>query len=212
MPREKRFVSAVVLAAGMSSRLGRPKQLVSLGSRPLLEGVLDAIRGSKVRGVVVVLGHESDEVARRVRLRPAERVVVNPDYSRGLSTSVKAGIRAVSPGASAVLLVLADQPFLSTALVDRIVDAYLASAARVVAPTRRGLQGNPVLVDRSLFPEVLGVEGDVGAKPVIARHRDETVFIEVEEQDALLDVDTEEDLRRARSILRRAHPRKRPSA
>ncbi len=200
--RGHRIVSAVVLAAGSSKRLGRLKQLARLEGRPLLERTLEAVRRSKVDQVIVVIGDEASEVRRKVDLSRFI-VVVNNSFKEGMSTSIKLGLSALDRRAAAALIVLADQPFLSASLIDGIVELFQKSEALIVAPTYGGVQGNPVLISRRLFSEVSAISGDIGAKALLGRHSADLLEYPVEPE-LLIDIDTPRDLAIARKILKKA--------
>lgn len=194
------MISALVLAAGSSSRMGTPKPLVDIGGRPMLGRVLDAVRGSRVGETIVVLGADAD----RVRALPdlaGLRVVENPAHAEGMSTSLKAGTAALGPGSTAFLVVLGDAPFLRSATIDALVAARERSGARIVLPVYAGIRGNPVLIDRSLAPEVDRISGDRGCRALRLHHPEESVEVPVDDPGVLIDLDTPEDVRRAEELL-----------
>jgi molybdenum cofactor cytidylyltransferase len=184
-------VSIVILAAGGSSRLGRPKQLLQLGGEPLLRHTIRHALASRANDVIVVLGNEADAIAEAVG-DLGQRTVVNPAYVDGQSTSLVAGIRAVDPGADAALLMLGDQPTVETTVLDRLIERFAASGAEIVQPVYDGTPGNPVIFRRDLFPELLAVTGDQGARQVI-RSRSERIDRIDADQPVPPDVDTEAD-------------------
>jgi molybdenum cofactor cytidylyltransferase len=187
------LIVAVVLAAGKSTRMGKPKQLLPVHGRPMLGEVLEVLRKTKVDGVVVVMGGHEGEVRRKVRFRK-EKVVSNPDYADGMSSSLKAGLAAaVRAGADAVMVVLADQPKLRPETVDQLVDAHLNSEALIVAPVYRGVRGNPVIFDKTLFPQMMKIDGDVGAKAVLEGNRRSMLLVESEDRGVIVDIDTPAD-------------------
>ncbi len=187
-------VSAIVLAAGVSRRMGAPKPLVNLFGRPLLEHVLENLAGSRVREVVVVLGHESDRVQREADLGSA-RVVVNADYREGMSASIRAGLRAADPSAGAYLMVLGDQPFVAPATVDALVEAWARRPTPLAIPTFRARRGNPVLVDRVLVAAMDSVTGDRGFRALFGSRARDILEVPVKDPGILFDVDTAEDVR-----------------
>jgi molybdenum cofactor cytidylyltransferase len=206
-------VAAIILAAGKSSRFGTPKQLEKLGRQTLLERTLRTVARSKVDRVILVLGHRAKSIIARTNLDRAQ-TVINKRYDTGLSSSLRAGLRAATPGADAVLVVLADQPFLSTSTINRIIAAYWRTGRPIVAPLFNHNQGNPVLFDRSLFDELSRISGDLGAKSVIKKHEGAVLGLEIRDPKHFIDVDTREDLERVTSILRnktttRTRPRNR---
>src|SRR5438552_11102564 len=130
-------VSAVILAAGMSKRMQEPKQLLPLGKSTLLEHVMETVRSSRIGECIVVLGYAADAITERIPLNDV-KVVINEAYAEGMSSSIRIGLRNVSPQAEASLVVLADQPFVKTATLDRLIDAYEESKPQVVVPIYKG--------------------------------------------------------------------------
>lgn len=204
-PAPEGGVVAVVLAAGSSARMGRPKPLVRLAGTPLLAHALQSLRGSTVRDIVVVLGSSAEEVRRDVPLE-GTRVIVNERYSDGMSSSIRAGLEAAPDRAEAFLIVLGDQPLVSSATIDALVRRRRVEHARIVVPSFRGTRGNPVLFDRSLAPEIEDVRGDVGCRSVVADHASEVVEVPVEDPGILLDVDTPGDLEALERAMRDGTP------
>ncbi len=191
------MISAVVLAAGRSARLGEPKQLLKAGKKTVLETVIHRFEMSGVEEVVLVLGYRADEILKKSEFGDA-RVVVNLDYEQGLASSLRVGIDAINPGASAVIVALGDQPLLSVHTIDSLLEKYSETHGLIVAPFLERRRGNPVLFDKSLFPELRKMQGDEGAKGVIERMKDKVVKVQVEDFGVLLDIDTEEDYLRFR--------------
>ncbi len=190
-------VSGVVLAAGASRRLGggTPKQLLELGGEALVRRVTRAALASRLAEVLVVVGHEAAAVAEAVADLDV-RTVVNRDYRRGQSTSVRAGLARVAPEARGAMFLPADQPLLSSALVDRLIEAYASSGGPIVVPVCEGRRGAPTLFDRFLFFELEKLEGDVGGRSILPRYPSSIVAVRVGDPLELEDVDTEDDLRR----------------
>lgn len=196
------MVTAIVLAAGTSSRMGELKPLLRISERPLLAHVLDSVRHSRVGHVVVVLGAEAERVRREVPLDEAT-VVVNPEYARGMSTSLRAGLHAAPARSEGYLIVLGDQPFVSPATMDALIERGRRDGAKILVPTFRGRRGNPVLVDRSLGAELERVRGDIGCRALFGHHPDELAEVPVEDPGILLDIDTPEQLARVREAVDR---------
>jgi molybdenum cofactor cytidylyltransferase len=190
------LIVAIVLAAGESARMGRPKQTLPIRGAPMLQAVLDVFRRTKVDQVVVVLGAHEQEVRESVRFGK-EKVVVNALFGEGMSSSIRAGLSA-SPGADAAMIVPGDQPFLSPETIDRLIDAYIGSRSLVVVPVYHGQRGNPVLFDRSLFSQIMEIRGDVGAKEVVRANLGRLVEIAVEDRGVAADIDTPEDYSEAK--------------
>jgi molybdenum cofactor cytidylyltransferase len=185
-------VGAVVLAAGGSRRFGSPKQLLPWKGRSLLEHVVDTVLGSSVDQVVVVLGHERESIGALVRDKGVV-TVINEDWKRGQAGSVRVGLQAVRESCDACLFVLADQPHVTPELIDSILARYRRTLAPVVTPVYRGRRGNPVLFARTLFPELLALQGDQGGRQVMERHENEVETVEVRDPTLFLDIDTVDD-------------------
>lgn len=191
-------IAIIVLAAGASRRLGRPKQLLELGGEPLIRHTVRNAMASKADEVLVVLGNEADRIALEIaELGP--RTVINPDFTAGQSTSMVAGISALAPDIDAVILMLGDQPTVAPALLDTLIERFHSTGAKIIQPYYDdGRPGNPVLIAHALFPELVEVTGDIGARNVV-RER----FAEIERVDVdlphPLDVDSEEDYARLKS-------------
>lgn len=187
-------VAAVVLAAGASSRLGQPKQLVPIAGRPALAHTLDALRASSVGRIVVVLGHAADDVEAALDLTGVI-VIRNDAYAEGQSTSVRAGIKALPDDIGAALMVVGDQPMLSPAVVDAIVSVFRETGGPFIVPVYGGEWGNPVLLARATWPLLDNLKGDTGARPILRKHMD--MVLEVPIAGPLLDdIDTPEDYAR----------------
>lgn len=189
------MISGIVLAGGTSSRLGQPKQLLVLEGRPILQHVLEAAAEAGLGEVVVVLGHRAGDVAAALDLPPGARTVVNPDYATGQASSMRRGLAAVSDEARAALILLGDQPSMPAAGIRAVVDAYREGAGPVVQGSYAGLPGHPVLFDRSVWPALLAVDGDRGARDVIKAHPDWVVRVELGGE-VPPDLDTMEDYER----------------
>jgi len=200
MRRTKPLISAVVLAAGHSARFGEPKQLLKVGKKNLLETVVHGFLSSSVDEVVVVLGFRAKEILANSELGAA-RVVVNHDYELGLGTSLKRGIEEANPEASAAIVALGDQPVLSVNTINAIIRKYSETRGQIVAPFYGRRRGNPVLFDKSLFPELRNVVGDEGAKRVIGRMEEKIVKVSVDDPGVVFDIDTESDYRRLLTML-----------
>jgi molybdenum cofactor cytidylyltransferase len=197
--KEGSHTAALVLAAGTSTRMGAVKQLLELDGRALLQHVLDSVRNSVVDEIILVLGHAADTIERELELRSV-RVVLNENYRRGMGSSLKVGLSAVNAEAEAALIILADQPFVRPATFDQIIAERQRSGAQIVIPTYRGFRGNPVLLDRSVFPEVMALDGDIGCRAIFGNHIGGIAKLPVDDVGILLDIDRRDDF----EALRRA--------
>lgn len=187
-------IAGVVLAAGASSRLGRPKQLLPFRGRPLLEATLARVAQTQLDDIVVVLGGSAAEVMAQVRFG-VTRPVINPAYQNGQATSLRAGLAAVEGNADAVVFLLGDQPLQSIAVIDRLIAAFHAGAGPIVAPAYGGVRGNPVLFARVTYPLLQALTGDQGARPLLRQRPDLVHDIAVDESAPPADIDTWDDYR-----------------
>jgi len=186
------MIAGVILAAGASARLGTPKQLLPLQSRPLLQHVVDAAAAAALNPIVVVLGHRASEIEDGLQLPDRARIVLNPDYMGGQATSLRAGLAALEADVRAAVILLGDQPRVSTAAIREAVATYERTGGPVIRTAYRGRPGHPVVLDRGVWPAVMAERGDRGAREVLAAHPEWIVTLEREE-DPPIDVDTEED-------------------
>lgn len=187
------MIAGVVLAAGRSSRLGRPKQLLPLDGEPLIRHTVRRILTSSLDEILVVVGHHAEAVSAAVANLPV-RVVVNPEAHQGQSTSVRAGLAALTHEIEAVVFLLGDQPRIDPQVIDALITVWRESGPPVVAPRYLHGIGNPVLFDRRVFPELAALRGDAGAKSVVRAYEASGDLVLVRfEQPAPPDIDTDAD-------------------
>ncbi|MGZ6367885.1 MAG: molybdenum cofactor cytidylyltransferase [Ktedonobacteraceae bacterium] len=198
--------SAIILAAGSSSRMGsgRQKLLLPLDDRPVLAHVIDASLQSQALPIIVVLGHQSDQVRLHLKQYTNDErltLVENVHYQEGMSSSLRTGIQSLlvndyrnkynySNQIDSALIILGDQPLLTPKIIDALITTYRSTGKAIVAPLYKGKRGSPVLFDKSLFSELIEVTGDEGGRTVLERHRDEVELLEIGDSVANYDVDT----------------------
>jgi molybdenum cofactor cytidylyltransferase len=192
---EARRIAAVVLAAGRSTRMGGANKLLAeIARRPLVRIAAEEALASRAAPVIVVTGHQRAEVEKVLAGLPV-RLVYNPDFADGLGTSLRTGIAAVPADADGAIVCLGDMPQVDAGLIDRLIGAFDPDrSALIVMPTFEGKRGNPVLWSRRFFPDLMAIEGDVGARHLIGRYGEAVVEVPVEGKAALVDVDTPEAL------------------
>jgi len=172
--------------------MGQLKQLLPLGGKPMVRRVVETASSVGLAQVVVVTGARADEVIEALADLPV-MTVINEAWAEGMSTSVRAGLLALRPEIRAALMILADQPALTRSVLDALIARYQDTTAPIVAPCYRGRRGNPVLIDRALFPELLAIEGDQGARALIRQHEERLEVVEVDDVAVVADVDTRQD-------------------
>ena len=188
-------VTAIILAAGQSRRMGGPNKLLAdIHGKPLVRIAVEQALASRARPVIVVTGHQHDRVEAALA-RLDVRFVRNPNFAEGLSTSLRAGLAAVPADADAAVIALGDMPQVSAALLDRLIDAFdPVRGALIAMPTIEGKRGNPVLWSRRFFPELMAVEGDVGARHLLGGYSEAIVEVAEKDRAPLVDIDTPEEL------------------
>ena len=196
---DNRHVAAIILAAGKSSRMGGPNKLLEhLRGKPLVRIVAEQALASKASPVVVVTGHMADDV--KAALKGLDVTFVhNPQFATGLASSVKTGVAALPDDAVGAVICLGDMPDVDVGLIDRLIEAFAPDKGALIAiPVSDGRRGNPVLWSRRFFDELMTLEGDVGARHLIAKHGVAVTEVPADGQSAFLDIDTPEALELAR--------------
>jgi len=194
------MIAAIVLAAGLSRRMGQAKLLMPVGGRPIIRYVVESVLAGGVDSVWVVTGPDVEPI--EAALAGFEvQIVVNPAPEEGQAGSVRTGIAALPPSVDAVLIALGDQPALAPSIIPALLAARRASPKLIVAPRYRDGQGNPVLFKREIFPELLRLTGDQGARPIIQKDPTRVEWVELD-LPMPPDVDTPGDYERIRANLR----------
>jgi molybdenum cofactor cytidylyltransferase len=190
-----RRVAAIVLAAGRSTRMGGPNKLVAeIAGKPLVRIAAEEALASRAKPVIVVTGHQRERVEAALTGLPL-KLVHNPDFADGLATSVRTGIATVPPAADGAVICLGDMPQVDAALINRLIDAFdPEQGALGVVPSINGKRGNPVLWSRRFFPDLMAIEGDVGARRLLGRYGEAVIELPVTGKAAFTDIDTQEAL------------------
>ena len=231
------MVSAILLGAGESKRMGRNKLSLPWGKKTIFEHCLGTLLRSDVREVIVVLSHrigwmenqwrgqnvnpstprpESRDLprglssGRRLRVDPERRfftlpskmrfgaaervkVVKNPYYKRGMSTSIRRGLQAIDPSSQGILIALGDQPLIKTRTINALIHAFVQRRGTIVVPSFRGKQGHPVIFHRRYLKELLKLKGDVGGRSIIEKHPEEVWLVSIKSEGVTKDIDTWKD-------------------
>ena len=187
------FISAIILAAGESRRMGKPKQLIPLEKTTILEQTVDNFLNSEVPDVIVVVGYKAEEVAKLIANRPVT-VAVNSAYREGMSTSIVAGLSLLSDKAQGVMFALADQPFIDSQTINRLIEAFGIYDKGIVMPIYQGRRGHPVIFSIKYEEELLSLKGDIGGREIICRHPDDVFEVAVNCEGIFVDIDTMDNL------------------
>jgi molybdenum cofactor cytidylyltransferase len=198
-PDGNRHVAAIILAAGRSTRMGGPNKLLAeLGGKPLVRLVTEQALASKAKDVIVVTGHQAELVEKALAGLDV-KFVRNADFAQGLASSVKAGVAAVRDDADGAVICLGDMPMISAQLIDHLIDSFAPDRGNLIAvPVSDNRRGNPVLWSRRFFNELMTLDGDIGARHLIAKHSEAVAEVPVEGFGAFLDIDTPQALEAAR--------------
>jgi molybdenum cofactor cytidylyltransferase len=190
------MISAILLAAGESRRMGRPKQLLAWQGRTLLQHALESVIDSDAGEIVLVLGHEADLIRKSLPALPI-KIVINPDYIQGMASSLRQGLLAMDPESEAFLVLLADQPAIGPEIINTLIRLFRQADPKrgIVRPAYRGRQGHPVLISVRYLQEALQLQGDVGAREILLNHPGDVLEIEVDRDAVLKDIDTPEEYR-----------------
>ncbi|WP_322487452.1 nucleotidyltransferase family protein [Chloroflexus sp.] len=185
-------IAGLLLAAGQSTRMGQPKQLLDWQGRPLVAHIAAEALASQLAGLTVVVGAAEAQVRAALRDLPVQ-IVSNPAYAEGLGTSLGAGLRALPADTAAAMVLLVDQPLVTARLINELIDAYRAvPAALALVPVYRVQRGNPVIVAAALFAELQTLRGDTGARAVFSRYAEQIVWHETNDPAVVTDADTPE--------------------
>ena len=186
------MISAILLGAGQSKRMGVDKLSLPWGRGTILGHCFNMLLGSDVQELVVVLGIQNEGLKNLFQGRTV-KVVVNPYSNKGMSTSIRRGIEALRPKSDGILIALGDQPFLKTRTINVLIHAFEQGRGRIVVPSFRGRRGHPAIFDRKYKRELLNLEGDVGGISVIERHPQDVRVVSVKSTGVVRDLDTWQD-------------------
>jgi molybdenum cofactor cytidylyltransferase len=199
------MIPAIVLAGGKSSRMGRPKALLSVGASGVtfFDRITRTLVEAGFEDIVVVVGADAEAIRRGVTLTPGVRIVDNPDHERGQLTSLIAGLRAIdATRATAALVTLIDVPLVSATTVRTLIAVQCQRNASIVRPVSNGRHGHPVIFGRALFDELKRADPSQGAKPVVRAHAEDMIEVPIDDEGAFIDIDTPEEYERLIAPLR----------
>ena len=192
------MISAILLAAGESSRMaGAFKPLLKWGKRTVIGACVEGLRKSRVGEIIVVLGHRESEI-RPVLAGSGVQFAINEDYTRGMLSSIKTGLAQLSPQSTAILIALVDQPMVSSAVIDKLIDAYETGDKKIVVPVCQGQHGHPIILSREFEDDIMILDesSPEGLRSVINAYRTEILEVPVTETAVIEDIDKPEDYER----------------
>ncbi len=189
------MICAVVLAAGLSSRMGVQKLLLPFGGKTVISHIVDQLLTSTAGEVHVVVGHQAERISGELSGR-AVSIVNNPNYKSGMLSSVRCGLRNMPEKCRAVMVVLGDQPSITTELIDQMLQSFAATEKTILVPLYKGKRGHPILFSSLFSDEILTQYGDVGLRGLLHGHSDDIFELAVSTASVLCDMDYPEDYRR----------------
>jgi molybdenum cofactor cytidylyltransferase len=206
---QQKLTAGIILAGGSSTRLGRPKQLLKLNGKYLLDYVLSAALESELDHVVLVLGHDHQNILRALENRTTQerlQVVINHRYLEGQSRSLQAGLQKIRQAFPAVMFLLGDQPLLSSNTIDYMLDRYRHSGKDICVPVCKGKRGNPTIFNRILYDQLMAIEGDIGARDIIRANPERVLYLELDDPLSFFDIDSRKDFENLQSLLNQSNP------
>ena len=186
------MISAILLGAGESKRMGVDKLSLPWGRKTILERCFETLLQSEVQEIVVVLGIRNKGVKNLFQGRKV-KVVINPHSERGMSTSIRRGLQEIHAGSDAILIALGDQPFLKKRTINALISAFDQGKGGIVVPSFRGRRGHPVIFHKRYKKELLNLKGDVGGRSIIERHPEDARVVHLKSEGVVMDVDTWQD-------------------
>jgi len=186
------YISALLLAAGESKRMGRQKLILPFGASTIIEQTIDNLLNSKVDEVIVVVGYRAEELVKRIASKPI-KIAVNPQYHQGMSTSIIGGLNLIDEKAKAVMIALADQPGINSKVIDKLIQEFRQHNKGIGIPTYQGNRGHPVIFSIKYKGAFLKLTGDVGGREIIDKHWNDILEIPVDSKGINIDVDTLSD-------------------
>lgn len=186
------MVSAILLAAGESKRLGIPKLLLPFSQSTILEQTIDNLLNSSVDEVIVVLGYRAEETMRKIANRPV-KIAINPIYYQGMSTSIVKGLSLVDNRAQSIMVTLADQPLIDSQTINRLIEESLGHDKGIVIPTYQAERGHPVIFASKYKEELLRLTGDIGGRQTIKGHPNDTLEVIADSKAITMDINTISD-------------------
>ena len=186
------IISAILLGAGESKRMGVDKLSLPWGRKTVLEHCFETLLQSEVQEIVVVLGIRNKGVKNLFQGRKV-KVVVNPHSKRGMSTSIRKGLRAIHPSSPGILIALGDQPLLKTRTINALVRAFDRGEEGIIIPSFQGRKGHPVIFHKRYRKELLNLRGDVGGRTIVERHPEDVRVVPIKSEGVVKDVDTWQD-------------------
>ena len=196
-PQDTPKISGIILAAGLSTRMGEPKQLLPFGGSTIVETVIDNLLASKLSEVVVVVGHQAERIQAHIQHKPV-KIAFNPDYHEGMLTSAQCGVKAISATADAFAMTLVDLPLITSDLVNLVIDAYVLTETGIAVPSYNYRRGHPVIFNRHYVTDILALDEESGGvRSLYRKYADSIHYVTVDTDRVLADIDYRTDYEEA---------------
>ncbi len=189
------MIWAMILAAGESKRMGKPKLLLPYGEKTIIETIVKTVVSSNVENTLVILGSDREKIEEKIKNFPV-KIVYNLDFRSGMLSSVQCGFKAVPEETRAILVVLGDQPKISADVINKLINAYKSTGKGIVLPVYKKERGHPVLIDVKYGEEVENLSPDVGLRGTVYNHPEDILEVDVETSSIFQDIDYESDYKR----------------
>ncbi len=186
------MIYAIILAAGESKRMGKPKLLLPFGEKTIIETVLNNAIQSETDGVLVVLGSNSEKIAEKIK-NFSVKISVNPNFREGMLSSIQWGFETLPKDTRAALIMLGDQPLIPSSVINKIIHAYKETKKGIILPVYEKRRGHPILIDMKYRDEVKRLNPDTGLRALVHNHTEDILEIDVDAPGILKDIDTVED-------------------
>jgi molybdenum cofactor cytidylyltransferase len=204
--------AGIILAAGLSRRLGSPKQLVKIKGQTLIEITVDAALGSKLDCVVLVLGNKFEAMLQALGERtkdPRLDIIENTAFREGMSASIRLGLKRIHRSFSSAMFLLGDQPLISSKTIDFLLDRFSASKKDILVPVCRNKKGNPTIFSDRFYNQIFNIKGDMGAREIIRDNPDCVSLVEMDNPALFFDIDTPADLEKLKNHFETCQPQER---
>lgn len=189
------MIWAIILAAGESKRMGKPKLLLPFGEKTIIETVIKNVVLSKVDETLVVLGSSRDKIEQKIKNLPI-KIVVNPHFSKGMLSSIQCGIQSIPKNAQAVLVMLGDQPSISSDIINKIIDSFKSRKKGIILPIHNNKRGHPVLIDIKYRDKVERLNLDIGLRELIHNHPEDIMEVELKTSNINQNINDVDDYKR----------------
>jgi molybdenum cofactor cytidylyltransferase len=199
----KKPTAGIILAAGESIRFGKPKQLLRLNNKYLIQWVLDAALGSRLKQIVLVLGHAHQNILKALGTNtqhPRIQIVINHQYKQGQGVSLQTGLLEIHDRFPSIMFLLGDQPMLKSETIDFLLDQFWFSDKDICVPVHRGKRGNPTIFSQKFYSQLLKIKGDRGGRNIIEGHPDRVLEVAIDNLECFFDIDTLKDFEKIKDI------------